>query len=408
MLINKPFNSEIVEYLTNELEIALNYAKLQNKKLIIMSFPKESLNFIEMKNPRSTNTKRLDLTDASECSTNRYKNALASLVDQEESRWLLLEEYLFVQDRIDRTEKDFMIVANPFLKNNQLLCLNPKLVRELDPSDTDEKENIHFFTELFSQAKSYALHHIYAEVSLKDSFEYYTRFNKPKWNVLRKSIPPVNPNDLGVKICLEGYASYKLTSKILYPIEKKDYFYLIDWGLLDITDEPIAPTFEYDSKTLRGELAYSLLKEFYGYDEFREFTCYKDPYNVSTKETEKISQGYVIDRLFEKADILNQEEQQVDCGDMFVTAPTGSGKSLLFTLPAIYISKQYNGLTIIIQPLKVLINDQFASLNKLYQKSCRLTGDLSYSERILILNQIKSAEVDIIFMTPEILRHLTN
>lgn len=401
MPTNKPFNSKIAEYLKNELVIALNYAKSKNKKLIIMSFPKESLDFIEMENPRSI--KRLDLIEASECSTNRYKNDLASILDQEESHWLLLEEYLFVQDRIDKTEKDFIVVANPFLKKNQLLCLNTNLVIELDSSGTDEEKNIHFFTELFSQAKSYALHHIYTEVNLKDSFDYYTRFNKPKCDTLQERIPPLNPNDLGVKICLEGYATYKLTSKILYPIEIKDYSYLIDWGLLAITDEPIAPTFEYDSKSLRGKLAYSLLKEFHGFDEFRQFTCYKDPYNVSTKETEKISQGYVIDRLFEKADILNQQgDTDTICGDMFVTAPTGSGKSLLFTLPAIYISKQYNGLTIIIQPLKSLINDQFKKLNKLYTKSCKLTGDLSYSERKSILDQIKSAEVDIIFMTPEI------
>jgi superfamily II DNA helicase RecQ len=44
--------------------------------------------------------------------------------------------------------------------------------------------------------------------------------------------------------------------------------------------------------------------------------------------------------------------------DIFLSAPTGAGKSVLFQVPAIHIAERYNLVTIVVSPLKALMLDQ--------------------------------------------------
>lgn len=68
--------------------------------------------------------------------------------------------------------------------------------------------------------------------------------------------------------------------------------------------------------------------------QFRPLLFYKDP--DRSQETEIITQGQII------AEIVDQCEAAQD-GDIFsnifITAPTGSGKSILFQIPAIYLAE---------------------------------------------------------------------
>ncbi|MBR1804985.1 MAG: DEAD/DEAH box helicase [Selenomonadaceae bacterium] len=47
---------------------------------------------------------------------------------------------------------------------------------------------------------------------------------------------------------------------------------------------------------------------------------------------------------------------------MFVTAPTGAGKSLIFQIPAIYLAERFKLLTIVVSPLIALMNDHVINL----------------------------------------------
>ena len=86
----------------------------------------------------------------------------------------------------------------------------------------------------------------------------------------------------------------------------------------------------------------TILKETYGYEQFRNLEIYDDL--SKGKEKLCISQGQLIENVILEAEKAWKGETQVD--NILLTAPTGSGKSLLFQLPAIYLGKEYNLLTI--------------------------------------------------------------
>lgn len=101
-----------------------------------------------------------------------------------------------------------------------------------------------------------------------------------------------------------------------------------------------------------------LLKETYGYDGFRNLEIYDDLFK--NRDTLCISQGQLVENVIREAEKAYKGGEQPD--NILLTAPTGAGKSLLFQLPAIYLGKEYNLLTIVVSPLKALIVDQVEGL----------------------------------------------
>ena len=143
-----------------------------------------------------------------------------------------------------------------------------------------------------------------------------------------------------------------------------------------------------------------IMKSTWGYDEFRDIKVYDlDSLSVGTKETRTISQGEIIGNLvFQTEKCLRRENFR----DIFVTAPTGAGKSLIFQLPAMYLAEKYNLVTLIISPLIGLMNDQVRSLEKagyLYAKT--INGDISPVIKQEILEDVKNSKCHILYLSPE-------
>lgn len=109
-----------------------------------------------------------------------------------------------------------------------------------------------------------------------------------------------------------------------------------------------------------------VLKDVFGYSEFRG------------------NQEKVINSVLESKDSL-------------VLMPTGGGKSLCYQIPSI-VKK---GVGIVISPLIALMQDQVNALKLLGVKAEALNSNLDFNSKIDIINQARSGELDILYLSPE-------
>lgn len=134
--------------------------------------------------------------------------------------------------------------------------------------------------------------------------------------------------------------------------------------------------------------------------QFRNLKFYKQP--DQSNEMETISQAEIMEYIVNEAEKAYKSQRY---RDIFITAPTGSGKSMIFQIPSIYLANKYNKLIIIIEPLKGLQSDQQKNLKEAgYYKSAYLNSDIAtIVERERILNDVKTGKIDILYISPETL-----
>ena len=153
----------------------------------------------------------------------------------------------------------------------------------------------------------------------------------------------------------------------------------------------------------------TLMKEVYGYDEFRHIEIYDDLFRGKNKIC--ISQGQLIEHVLREAEKACDGDADVD--NILMTAPTGSGKSLLFQLPAIWLGREYGHLTLVVSPLKALIVDQVESLLETgYTRVGYASSDLSPEQKAEVYRKVREGEIDLFYLSPELLlsydiRHFT-
>lgn len=83
--------------------------------------------------------------------------------------------------------------------------------------------------------------------------------------------------------------------------------------------------------------------------------------------------------------------------DALVVMPTGSGKSLIYQLPALMTS----GLTVVVTPLIALMKDQRDKLDALGVDAVSIHSHLSTAETREVHRQIAEGEGEILYVTPE-------
>lgn len=111
---------------------------------------------------------------------------------------------------------------------------------------------------------------------------------------------------------------------------------------------------------------HQLLKQYFGYDDFRE------------------GQEELIDS------ILSQR-------DTFGIMPTGAGKSICYQIPALMLE----GITLVISPLISLMKDQVRALNQAGIHAAYLNSSLSYRQYLLALKYATQGKYKIIYVAPE-------
>ena len=148
-----------------------------------------------------------------------------------------------------------------------------------------------------------------------------------------------------------------------------------------------------------------ILKRFWGFDSFRKLKMYKNvKKSENYKETINISQSQIINDIVQQAKtVLNNNTDKL-FRDIFVTSPTGAGKSIMFQIPAIYLAEKYEAMTIIISPLIGLMNDQVEGLhNKHVSISATINSEITPAEKLEIIRKIKEKEISILYISPETL-----
>lgn len=206
--------------------------------------------------------------------------------------------------------------------------------------------------------------------------------------LFRLSILNDTAEDINIK-CVSSGAKEK-PDTLIAVLEHLDIPYsvtTIDAGTSD---------FEYDAGQFLG-----YLKKYWGANaEFRDLEFYSDP-NIS-KDIKVISQGSLVSEIVDQCEMALSDEMY---RDIFITAPTGAGKSLLFQLPALYIAEKYNLVTIVISPLIALMNDQVSQLEKergVKIATC-INSSISFEERQNSIEDIRSGKKSIVYLAPELL-----
>lgn len=143
----------------------------------------------------------------------------------------------------------------------------------------------------------------------------------------------------------------------------------------------------------------SILSKHWGSSEFRQLKFYKNPDEGKTSES--VSQENIIEEIVTQVENVKKE---IKYNDIFITAPTGSGKSLLYQIPALYLHEKYKYVTIIISPLIALMFDQIAALKEKGITSAEaINSNVNYFQRQQILRNLQKGDVSILYLSPELL-----
>lgn len=152
-----------------------------------------------------------------------------------------------------------------------------------------------------------------------------------------------------------------------------------------------------------ANLLLPLLRKHWGaHADFRSLDFYAGTGETSDG-TVSISQGEIVSQIVRQCEAAMEKGH--DYRDLFITAPTGAGKSLLFQLPALQLAEQHNSVTIVITPLIALMKDQVSQLETERDINCAtyINSTLSFEEREKRIAQIHSGEKSIVYLAPELL-----
>lgn len=186
--------------------------------------------------------------------------------------------------------------------------------------------------------------------------------------------------------------------KMYYETLERLNFVLRSFGgeLVGLNKEKVLKVQEINGSTLE------MLHKYWGAGaRFRDIKVYEDPNR--NNELVSISQGQIVDTIIKEYEKSNMGDNE-SIRDLFLTAPTGSGKSLLFQLPAFYVSSK-GDVTIIVSPLIALMKDQVSAIqnDRGFEKVAYINSELTLIDREKIIEDCQTGEIDVLYLSPELL-----
>ncbi len=247
--------------------------------------------------------------------------------------------------------------------------------------------------------------HKYRSVDIFKETRVLERANKKQLETIDVSSDPLaldkfinqclTDNCFNKDVNVRYYSKQPANVEIIENLRRLNYLMQQFGGRLYLAEEAAV-----DENFIPKDSTVTLLTKYWGKEaSFRTMPVYKNP-NIDN-EISEVSQGLIVETIIQEYE--NSCTNKV-CRDLFLTAPTGSGKSLLFQLPAFYISEK-GGFTIIVSPLIALMKDQVNAIlqERSFEKVAYINSELSLIDRDRIIESCKAGEVDILYLSPELL-----
>lgn len=345
-------------------------------------------------------------------------------------KWMTIEEYQLFKEQSNISKMPIVVLENnlydkqfPYrgtLSNvdNIYHYLYYQEDNELEPAQKKLLENVSFFYGQIDYSKQsgnfyvtypefeeeITIFKLYADVSIEVNFpEEYPEENMQQIELSDNEILFL---DLESDI-LSGKSKRNIVFVLSGSVESLPNRYLERLNILEnLTDINIFfTTLSISRKAIKKEEEYmKILKEVYDYPSFRKIKFYKNIESLS-KETIEISQAQIID------DIVTQAEKAMygeSFRDIYITASTGAGKSVMFQIPALYLAETYakdKPLTLVISPLIGLMNDQVDNMRrKGVSSSATINGNTPPFEKENILERVQNQDVNVLYLSPETLQ----
>lgn len=196
-------------------------------------------------------------------------------------------------------------------------------------------------------------------------------------------------------ICVRTYRKQIQREEINHKLQLLNHLlYLHGGSVIEICDEVIQSGYIANPQTE------TQLKMYWGKKaQFRNLLIYANP-DVD-KTVISVPQSLVVDTI--KSECENALAGK-EVRDIFLTAPTGAGKSLLFQLSAFHVAAR-NEVTLVISPLIALMKDQVEAIKKdrKFNRVCYLNSELTALERETALADCREGKIDILYLSPELL-----
>lgn len=298
------------------------------------------------------------------------RKLVQSLMMQEEGVTVgIYEEMLAilqnVQDPKAMFDAEFIVVDNNAFPAYVPSCIPAEDAEVLYKAYEMEK------TEFGPEAE--VLSHYYAAVRMLNDRRYVAPFNRHKGENIRSidfyqkkqaiftDAAATLPSDVSPLVLADRFFCGEVENPLVLSVEREQNAKNNTYDVLSFVAAQCGATFalncaehkeQVEPETINRYRA--ILKQYWGANaDFRMLDFYKDP--AAGTETMQISQGEIISAIVKQCELALDGYQ--DYSNVFLTAPTGAGKSAFYQVSGIYLAQVHQAVTLVITPLIALMQD---------------------------------------------------
>ena len=190
--------------------------------------------------------------------------------------------------------------------------------------------------------------------------------------------------------------------KVFHSKPKGNFDFIIDNSFVLYSHQKGEKNHSLDSYIISKGSKIRLRKHFSLKKKFEMTNANNCEYKPYKKNKVKGSIQFFLQEIFRKKNFLANQQEVIeillDRNNAIALLPTGAGKSIIFQLAGILLP----GLTLVIDPLKALIEDQFINLRNLGLSNIgRITSSNSPDEKTIFLSDLRKGKLVYAYISPE-------